>query len=223
MSLLDNFRQTITDVAGTVVEQSRQLSSQTQLQLQIKKLQLERAKRIHELGKQTFSWYQSGQLSVSGPVPSDVVDVCRQLEDVERQLTAAEAELEEIGRQAQQALDQQNATFVNTDPAAASTAPPPSYPPQPPQGYYPPPPQTPPPPGQGHPGQPYPQQPYPGYAQPGQPHPGQPPQGHYPPPPQTPPPPAPSHATVVLPGSDPNAPQQNPGTGPSTPPPWPNS
>jgi len=219
MSLLDNFRQTITDVAGTVVEQSRQLSSQTQLQLQIKKLQLERAKRIHELGKQTFAWYQNGQLSVSGPVPSDVLDVCRQLEDVERQLTTAEAELEEVGRQAQQALDQQNATFVTPDAPGASTPPPApgqAYPPQPPQGYYPP--QTPPPPGQ-----PYPQQPHPGYAQPGQPYPGQPPQGNYPPPPQTPPPPA-SHSTVVLPGSDPNTPNQgtNPGAGPSTPP-WPNS
>lgn len=151
MSLLDNVRQTLTDVADSVVEQSRSLSNQGQLQIQIKKLQLERAKRIHELGKQTFSWYQSGSLSVSGPVPPGLLDVCRALDDVERQLADSERQLEEIKQQAAQ-QSQPNLSVTTTvvppdpnappsyaPPAAAPYAPPPAAP------YVPPAPPAPPP------------------------------------------------------------------------------
>lgn len=141
MSLLDNVRQTLTDVADTVVEQSRSLGNQGQLQLQIKKLQLERAKRIHELGKQTFGWYQSGSLSVSGPVPPGLLDVCRALDDVERQLADSERQLEDIKRQAAQNAQPNlsvTTTVVTPDPNAP---PPPAAPYAPPSAapYAPPP------------------------------------------------------------------------------------
>jgi hypothetical protein len=126
MSLLDSVRQTLTDVADSVVEQSRSLGNQGQLQLQIKKLQLERAKRIHELGKQTFGWYQSGSLSVSGPVPPGLLDVCRALDDVERQLADSERQLEEIKQQAAQQAQPNltvTTTVVSPDPNGATATP----------------------------------------------------------------------------------------------------
>jgi hypothetical protein len=204
MSLLDSVRQTISDVAENVVDSTRQISAQTQLQLAAKKLQLERAKRIHELGKQTFSWYQSGSLQVGGAVPSDVTDACRQLEDIERQLADTERALEEARLEAAQKNQTPGSGATITvsatpvpDPASDPNAPvyaPPTYN-QPPTGYAPPPAHTQP----------------PGYAQPPYPPgaPQSPPHNQYPPPPPpswNPPAPPSGHSTVVLPNDDPHAP-----------------
>jgi len=221
MSLLDNVRQTITDVAGSVMEQSKTFSAQTQLQVSIKKMQMERAKRIHELGKQTFDWYRAGQLTVSGPVPDGISGLCRELSDIEHQLTASEAELERLKREAD-APSLSNPTG-DTYTSTASPAPDPNAPAAPAAGA---PPYTPP--AYSPPQQPYSPPPPPAGGQPyaGQPHPGQP---YTPPaPPAAPPytgqpytPPAPPSVpgapTQVLPDSTPpaqGAPAQNPYPGP---------
>ena len=129
MSLLDNVRQTITDVAGSVVEQSKSFSAQTQLQMSIKKLQLERAKRIHELGKQTFDWYKAGQLTVSGPVPDGISGLCRELGDIEHQLTSSETELERLRLEAESSHISNPAGDTYTSTATpAPDAPPASHP-----------------------------------------------------------------------------------------------
>ena len=103
MSLIDNMRQTLNDVTDTVVERSQHLSSQAKLQVTIKKLQLERARRLQDLGARTFDWYQSGSLTVGGPVPSDVSTVCQELADIQSQLNETERQLEEAKRLAEEA------------------------------------------------------------------------------------------------------------------------
>ncbi len=152
MSLLDNMRQTLNDVAGNVVEQGRQITAQTQLQVAVKKMQLERARRIHELGKQTFDWYRNGQLVVSGQVPADVADLCHQLEDLERELADAQRELDALAESATPHTDTPHVDVTVTpdpsqnQPFTAQGAPPqPPQTPQPPytpQAPYAPPPQT---------------------------------------------------------------------------------
>ena len=188
MSLLDNMRQTLNDVAGNVVEQGKQLTAQTQLQVAVKKMQLERARRIHELGKQTFDWYRNGQLVVSGQVPADVADLCHQLEDLERQLADAQRELDAIAQESAAPEAPHSAPHVDVTPAPDSNPAPPYT-------------------TQNAPPPPYPQAPYPPpqYAQ-QTPHAPQPPQPPYPQPPapaspypQPPASPSDPHGTTRLP------------------------
>jgi len=105
MSRFDDIRrnvgQTITDVAGKVVEQSQNLGNQAQLQLALKKLQVEQAKRIHELGKRTYEWYQSGSLVVTGHVPPDITQLCSQLDELQRQTSETQGKLDDLRAMAQ--------------------------------------------------------------------------------------------------------------------------
>jgi hypothetical protein len=103
--MLDDLRrnvgQTLTDVAGRVVEQGQNLGNQAQLQLALKKLQVEQAKRIHELGKRTYEWYQTGTLVVTGHVPADITQLCVQLDDLRRQTEETQSKLDEARAMAQ--------------------------------------------------------------------------------------------------------------------------
>ncbi len=133
MSLFDNVKQTLSDVAGSVLDQSKALSQVAQLQMNLKKLQIERAKHVHELGKRTFDWYRGGNLVVSGAVPPDVGQLCHEIEELDRQYSEAEGQIQAI-QEAQAAHAAQQ----------ASTGAPPLAPPAPGAQAQPP---TPPPPG----------------------------------------------------------------------------
>ncbi len=102
MSLLDNVRQTLGDAANTAREVGQNLGAQAQSQLNIKKMQLDQAKKLRDLGEKTFAWYQSGQLIVSGNVPADVQQLCREVDESSTQLRLEEAKLEEFKQQAAQ-------------------------------------------------------------------------------------------------------------------------
>ena len=131
MSMLDDLRrnvgQTLTDVAGRVVEQSQNLGNQAQLQLQLKKLQVEHAKRIHELGKRTYEWYQTGTLVVTGHVPSEITQLCVQLDDLTRQTKETQSKLDEARAMAQ--MQNQPAGVTPSVGTPTATTPDPSTPP----------------------------------------------------------------------------------------------
>jgi len=99
--LSQNLGQTMTNVAETVVERSQNLTSQAQLQLSLKKLQLDRTRRLNDLGRRTYAWYQSGSLVVSGTVPSEVSDICRQIDSLSQEVEKTQHLLEEARAQAQ--------------------------------------------------------------------------------------------------------------------------
>ena len=100
MSFPNDLRRTMTDLTGKVMEQGKSLGAQAQWQVAIKKLQVEQAKRIHLLGKRTFEWYKSGSLTVAGQVPVEVITLCTEIDDVQRQLDEAQRKLEESKLQA---------------------------------------------------------------------------------------------------------------------------
>lgn len=123
MSVFDDLRrnvgQTITDVAGRVVEQGQNLGNQAQLQLALKKLQVEQAKRIHELGKRTYEWYQTGTLVVTGHVPADITQLCVQLDDLQRQTQETQSKLDEV-----RAMAQMQNQPAGVTPSVTTTTPP---------------------------------------------------------------------------------------------------
>jgi hypothetical protein len=129
MRLPDDLRRTISDVTDKVLERGQQLGKEAQLQVQLKKLQVEHARKIHELGKRSYEWYRSGTMIVSGPVPADVVDLCAQLDATQSQMTATQREMEEARRQA--ASTPASATIAaapdtttqSSQPSSASTPP----------------------------------------------------------------------------------------------------
>lgn len=130
MSLLDNVRQTLTDAAESAVEKGQNLGDQARLQVAIKKLQLERAKRTHELGTRTFDWYQSGSLTVGGIVPPDVTTMCHQLADVQRQMDEMQRQMEEARLRAEEArLSDPTASQVTSTVVASPVVTPPPAPP----------------------------------------------------------------------------------------------
>ncbi len=138
MSLFGNVKQTLSDVAGSVLDQSKALSQVAQLQMNLKKLQIERAKRVHDLGKRTFDWYRGGNLVVSGPVPPDVGQLCHDIDDLDRQYSESESQIQAI-QEAQAAQAAQQASTgapPMTPPTAPPTQgqPPQGQPPQPPPG-----------------------------------------------------------------------------------------
>ena len=97
-----NLGQTMTNVAETVVERGQHLSTQAQLQLSLKKLQLERTRRMHDLGRRTYAWYQTGSLVISGAVPAEVTDICRQIDRLSQQLEETQHRIEEVKAQTQE-------------------------------------------------------------------------------------------------------------------------
>jgi len=100
MSLIDNVRHTLSEAAETVAERGQQLSEIARLQVAIKRLQLERTRHLHQLGIRTYACYRGG--AFAEPLPFDVVDVCRQIEDLDRQLEATKLELKDAREQARQ-------------------------------------------------------------------------------------------------------------------------
>ena len=76
----DDIKRSITDLADRVMEGSKQLGTQAQLQVQLRKQQVEYERRIHELGKKSYDWYRTGTMIVSGPVPHEVSTLCRAIE-----------------------------------------------------------------------------------------------------------------------------------------------
>lgn len=96
----DDLKRTFSDLADKVKEGGKQLGAQAQLQVQLRKLQVEHARRIHELGKQTYDWYQSGTMIVSGPVPAEVAATCKELDEIKGKVAATERQMEEAGTQA---------------------------------------------------------------------------------------------------------------------------
>ena len=112
MSLFDDVRQTLEntakraatragEAANTAREVGQNLGAQAQAQLNIKKLQVEHAKNLRDLGDKTYAWYQTGQLIVTGPVPDEVRDLCALLDTSSTRLRAEEAKLEDARRQAE--------------------------------------------------------------------------------------------------------------------------
>ena len=101
MSLLDHVRQTLGDAAASAKDLGQNLGAQAQTQLNIKKLQLEQTKKLHQLGVQTHAWHRAGRLVATGEVPREVLDLCHQLDDVSNRLAVEEANLQEAKRQAE--------------------------------------------------------------------------------------------------------------------------
>lgn len=121
MSLLDNVRHTLEqaatragEAASNAREMGQNLSAQAQIQINIKKLQLERREKHRELGESTYAWYQSGSMIVSGPAPAEVHQILLELDDTSTRLRAEEANLEDAKRQAAlraQNKDDEGATY----------------------------------------------------------------------------------------------------------------
>jgi hypothetical protein len=99
MNLADDLRRTLTDVTDRVLEKGQQLSREAQLQVHLKKLQVEYAKYIHQLGKRTYDWHLSGTMIASVPAPAEVTKLCAQLDATQRQIAATQREIEEVRRQ----------------------------------------------------------------------------------------------------------------------------
>lgn len=119
MSLLDDMRRTLTDAAGTALEKGQQAADTVRLQAQLKKLQLERARKMHDLGARTYDWFKSGTMIVTGPVPSDVVEVCRALQSVNTQMDETQKQIEEAAHQ-DPALPDSDATVTVAATSSAS-------------------------------------------------------------------------------------------------------
>lgn len=124
MSLLDNIKDSISDAAGRVVEGSQQLSEQARLQVSLRKLQLERARKLHDLGARTFDWYRSGSLTVSGPVPSEIAELCAQIDTLKADMDSTQLQLDEARRQA----EERRGSFGSPAPDTSSTPAPPNPP-----------------------------------------------------------------------------------------------
>lgn len=95
----DDIKRSISDFADKVMDSGKQIGTQAQLQVQLKKLQVEHARRIHELGKHTYDWYRTGTMIVSGPVPHDVATICQELDNVKTSITQTEREIDEAKTQ----------------------------------------------------------------------------------------------------------------------------
>lgn len=91
MKIPEDIRRTVADVTEKVVEKGQQLGREAQLQVQLKKLQVDHARKIHDLGKRTYEWYRSGNMVVSGPVPREVGDICSGLDDTSRHIASTQS------------------------------------------------------------------------------------------------------------------------------------
>ncbi len=115
----DDLKRTINDFADKVKEGGKQIGTQAQLQVQLKKLQVEHARRIHELGKHTYDWYRAGTMIVSGPVPPDVSRLCAELDDIQFKTRETERQIEEAKAQ----MNSADIAAVNAGSTAPPTAP----------------------------------------------------------------------------------------------------
>lgn len=124
MKIPDDIRRTLEDVADKVVEGGKNLGNQAQHMTSIKRLQIEHAKRIHELGKNTYAWYQSGKMIVTGPVPSEVSALCAKIAELQGEIDEAQRKLDE-------AKSDNQVKFLSSDDDTSTTPPatPPSTPP----------------------------------------------------------------------------------------------
>jgi hypothetical protein len=118
MSLLDNVRQTLGDAANTARDVSQNLGAQAQAQINIKRLQLEVAKKLHELGSRTYEWHKGGNLVATGTVPRDVNELCHAIDDLNRQLADEERKLEQARFEAELRNQRPSAPVVDAAPPA---------------------------------------------------------------------------------------------------------
>ncbi|HEX8234897.1 MAG TPA: hypothetical protein VF600_02990 [Abditibacteriaceae bacterium] len=131
MSLLDDLKQTVSGAASTARDVGQTLGAQAQAQLAIKRLQLDQAKKYHELGLRTHEWHKAGNLIATGPVPREVQQLCLQLDDINSHLDEQTHKLEEAKRQAELRAETRNlnraapaveATMTSTPIDAASVS-----------------------------------------------------------------------------------------------------
>jgi hypothetical protein len=108
MSLLDDLKQTVSGAASTARDVGQTLGAQAQAQLAIKRLQLDQAKKYHELGLRTHEWHKAGNLFATGPVPREVQMLCLQLDEISDQLDDQTHKLEEAKRQAELRAETRN-------------------------------------------------------------------------------------------------------------------
>lgn len=94
MSLLDNVRQSLEGAASNALEVGQNLGAQAQAQLNIKKLQLDHAKKLHQLGIKTYDWHKAGTMSTAGTVPREIHDLCHALDDLNLQIAEQQQKIE---------------------------------------------------------------------------------------------------------------------------------
>jgi hypothetical protein len=119
MSLLDDLKQTVSGAASTARDMGQTLGAQAQAQLAIKRLQLDQAKKYHELGLRTHEWHKAGNLVATGPVPREVQLLCLQLDDINDNLQDQTHKLEEAKRQAELRAETRN--LNRTTPSVEAT------------------------------------------------------------------------------------------------------
>lgn len=95
----DDIKRSITDLADRVFEGGKQLGTQAQLQVQLRKQQVEYERRIHELGKKSYDWYRTGTMIVTGPVPPEVAGLCGELDEIKTNIRDTERLIEEAKTQ----------------------------------------------------------------------------------------------------------------------------
>jgi hypothetical protein len=95
----DDIKRSISDLADRVLEGSKQIGTQAQLQVQLRKQQVEYERRIHELGKKSYDWYRTGTMIVTGPVPPEVSNLCAELDGVQAKIRDTERLIEEAKAQ----------------------------------------------------------------------------------------------------------------------------
>ena len=122
----DDLKRTFTDLADRMMEGGKQIGNQAQLQVQLRKLQVEHARRIHELGKHTYDWYRAGTMIVSGPVPHEVSRLCAELDEIQTTVRETERQIEEAKVQANPPTTP--AVNAPVNPATAASTPPSSTP-----------------------------------------------------------------------------------------------
>lgn len=120
--LPDDLKRTFSDFADKVMDSGKQLGSQAQLQVQLRKLQVEQARRIHELGKHTYEWYRAGTMIVSGPVPHDVSRLCAELDNIQTDIRETERQMEEAKLQANPPITPAVSASPSTPPPPATTS-----------------------------------------------------------------------------------------------------
>lgn len=96
MSLLNDVRKSLAGAAGSLAERGQQLSDLAKLQLTMKKLQLERAKRLHELGARTYALYHIEKEIEKTPLPREIHDLCDPIADLDKQMADTQRQIEEV-------------------------------------------------------------------------------------------------------------------------------
>ena len=95
----DDIKRSITDLADRFMEGGKQLGTQAQLQVQLRKQQVEYERRIHELGNKSYDWFRTGTMIVTGPVPPEVSTLCGELDGIKANIRETERLIEEVKTQ----------------------------------------------------------------------------------------------------------------------------